>query len=523
MTNGTARQLWQFPGGLRLRSLTAAIDDEPVRKAPPPERAVLPLLQHSGHPARPIVEPGEHVLRGQCIAEPAGIISAALHAPVSGVVRAIEPRPVPHPSGLDALCIVIDSDGRDEAAPPHRPVADFRYVAPAQVRHWIQDSGIVGLGGAGFSTAVKLTAEAQSGLHTLVLNGAECDPSISCDNALLRTRSAEVVAGAQVLMHVLQIHQCLIAVEKDMPAAAAALAEAIEDCGDDRIERVVVPAVYPEGGERQLIQTLSGQEVPSDGLPVDVGYLVQNVGTAAAVADAVLRSEPLISRIVTVAGDGIAEPGNIEVRFGTPVADVVAACGGYSGEVDRVVVGGVMMGFALHDDGVPVTKIVNSVTALSAHAARPTDSAMPCIRCGECARACPVSLEPQQLQWHARSAQFEQAVAMKLFDCIECGCCDQVCPSHIPLAQYFRYAKAQVVGRERASAFSTHARRRHEARLARLDRDKAERAERLKAKRAKRAAKAAAAETPEKAVIADVMQRVRAKKAKDDAETGSSD
>ena len=520
MSTGTTRQLWQFPGGLRLPSLTTAIDDQPVRAAPPPECAVLPLLQHSGNPARPIVDVGEHVLKGQCVAEPAGIISASLHAPVSGVVRAIEPRPVPHPSGLEAPCIVIDSDGRDEPAPPPRPVADFRYVAPAEVRHWIQDSGIVGLGGAGFSTAVKLTAEAQSGLHTLVLNGAECDPSISCDNALLRTRSADVVAGAQVLMHVLQIHQCLVAVERDMPAAAAAMAQAIDDCGDDRIELVSVPAIYPEGGERQLIQTLSGQEVPSDGLPVDVGFLVQNVGTAAAVADAALRSEPLISRIVTVAGDAVAEPCNIEVRFGTPVADVVAACGGYAAEADRVVVGGVMMGFALRSDSVPITKVVNSVTALTAPAARPEDNAMPCIRCGECARACPVSLQPQQLHWHARASEFDQAVALNLFYCIECGCCDQVCPSHIPLAQYFRYAKAQVVGRERASAFSSHARRRHEARLARLERDKAERAKRLKAKRAKRAA---AAGDPEKAVIADVMERVRAKKARDDAQPGDGD
>ncbi len=498
----------RFRGGLPLDKLTGA-SGQPVRDAALPDEAVLPLSQHAGHPALPVVKIGERVLTGQRIAAADGLVSATIHASISGTVVAIEDRPVPHPSGLVAPSIVIESDGRDEWAEPMPPLDDYLHEVPHTLRHRIQDAGIVGLGGAVFPTAVKLTAEAVESLHTLVINGAECDPAISCDNALIAERSDDIVAGAQVLMHALQVHECVIAVEDHMTDAAAALGAAIDASGDDRFKLMLAPTVYPEGGERQLLQAISGREVPAAGLPMDIGYVCQNVGTAAAVSDAVLRGRPLIARIVTVDGDGIAEPANLRVRFGTPIADLVAQCGGYQGDIDRVVVGGVMMGFAVHGDGVPVTKAINSVTALTRAAARPSGDTLPCIRCGDCATVCPATLQPQQLYWHARADQFDEAAELNLGACIECGCCDTVCPSRIPLTQYFRYAKSELYTRQLARALSDKSRQRHEARTRRLERDKLERAEKLAAKRARRGVRKG---EREKAVIAEVMERAKAKK-----------
>ena len=505
----SAPRLWRFHGGLKLDSRTARAAAEPIGSVPLPPQLVLPLSQHVGQPAEPIVSPGERVLRGQPIARPSGYVGAKVHASSSGTVAEIASHPVPHPSGLSAPCIVIETDGRDEAWDGYEPLPDYAALTGPELRARVRAAGVVGLGGAAFPTAVKLGAG--SGLKLLILNGAECEPYICCDELLLRERAGEVLAGAQVLLHALSISRCIIAIEDDKPLALAALEGAIRDAGDPRIEAVTVPAIYPEGGERQLIKVLTGEEVPARGVPPDIGYLCQNVGTAAAVARAVLRGEPLISRIVTVTGEGVARPRNLEVRLGTPIAALVEACGGYTGQAAHLLMGGAMMGFPLADDSLPVIKGTNCIVAASRAEIRPRAPAMPCIRCGECAEVCPAQLLPQQLYWHARSDDLEPLDEHHLFDCIECGCCDLACPSQIPLTQYFRYAKTELWARQRDRVRSDLARERFESRRERIEAEQEARKKRLEEK-ARAAEEARGDEGARKAMIDAALERVQAKR-----------
>lgn len=512
----TEARLHRFHGGLRLPVPEDVPSSWEPLVAPPPERLVLPLHQHVGAPAEPVVRVGQRVRRGELIAEADGYVSAPVHVSTSGIVAAIEPRPVPHPSGLSAPCVVIDADGADENHDGYPAHEDFGHVDPQLIRKRVREAGIVGLGGAAFPSAVKLTAKADFHLGTLILNGAECEPYISCDEILMRTNAREIVIGAQIILHALQINACLIAIEDDKEEASTAVQEALESIDDDRLRLIRVPTVYPEGGERQLIQVLSGMEVPHDGLPMDIGYVCQNVGTAAAVYRAVILGEPLTARLVTVTGSALAQPCNVEVRLGTPMAWLIEHLGGYAQPPERLIMGGAMMGFALDTDEVPVVKATNCILGLSADQVRPLGGELPCIRCAECARVCPATLLPQQLYWNIRAEALERAQAFKLFDCIECGACDYVCPSQIPLAQYFRYAKSELWARERLLQDSETARSRFQVRNERLQHERAARAER----RANRvsgggdrdAAVAATQEEQRQAVIRAALERARSKK-----------
>jgi electron transport complex protein RnfC len=503
------RRVGRFDGGIALPA--HKLDDAELLTAPIAAEIVLPLHQHFGEPAVPCVAPGQRVLRGELIANPDGHVSAALHASTSGVVRAIEDRPVPHPGRRASRCIVIEADGEDRAVDPS-PAADFRQLDPAALRARVRAAGIVGLGGAAFPTSIKLTARADMHVQTLILNGAECEPYISCDAVLMRVRPERIVLGAQIMLHALQVNECLIAVESDRVEPARVLEAAIESAGDERIELVRVPARYPEGGERQLIQALTGREVPNDGLPIDIGYICQNVGTAAAVADA-LEGHTLTSRIVTVTGAGVREPRNVEARIGTPVAELIALCGGYAEDVGRLVMGGPMMGFALPTDAVPVVKATNCILALTTPLLRSLDDERPCIRCNECARACPARLQPQELYRHTRAGAFEQVQALHVFDCIECGCCDFVCPSHIPLAQAFRYAKSELWAEERERQRRQVARLRYELRDARTASAGSERrSPRSVPAEAEPAVTVEPGVDPRAQVIHDAVERARAKR-----------
>lgn len=405
-----------------------------------------------------------------------------IHASTSGTVSAVENLPLPHPSGLPGPCIVIDVDGKDEGLPPE-PVDDFRSLSTDALRRRIHEAGIVGLGGAAFPTAVKVNPGSQRRIDTLIINGAECEPYITCDDSLIRHCPRDVLGGAEILLQILGAEHCLLGIEDDMPEAIAAL-EAAKAGGDfESIHIMPVPAVYPTGGEKQLIQVLTGREVPTRGIPADVGIVCQNVGTAAAIHRAVVHGEPLLSRIVTVTGPGVRQPQNLLVRIGTPIAHLVAHCGGYTPLAQRLILGGPMMGLALPSDDLPILKSANCVLVAGAEQVVGEKLAMPCIRCGECAKACPVNLLPQQLYWHSHADNLDRAMEYHLADCIECGCCDFVCPSHIPLVQYFRAAKAQVAARQQERDKASHAKTRFEFREQRKEREKLEKAESARRKR----------------------------------------
>ena len=342
------------------------------------------------------MQPGEMVLKGQMIARAHGYVSVPVHASSSGTVVDISEQAVPHPSGLRAPCVVIETDGCDAAAADLLS-GDPARLDPSELRNRIRAAGIVGLGGAGFPSFIKLNPGPTRPIHTLLINGAECEPYISCDDRLMRERPERVIGGACILRHALHAQHCVIAVEDNKPEAIAALRAAIAAKGDARIEVVVVPTIYPSGGEKQLIKILTGQEVPSQGLPADVGIVCHNPGTAAAVQRALMDGEPLISRIVTVTGEGVANPGNLEVRIGTSIADVIAACGGYTPAAHRLLMGGPMMGFALGSDEVPIVKTSNCLLVASQAELPLPPEPLPCIRCGACADACPADLLPQQL------------------------------------------------------------------------------------------------------------------------------
>lgn len=474
-------QLHSFPGGLELPDNKSLATGKPIQLAPVPREVILPLNQHIGEPAVPVVDVGAHVLRGQMIARIEGPVGATLHASTSGTVTAITERLIPHPSGLSATCIVIEADGTDEAI-EFKGHADWQNLEPARIRKIVRDAGIVGLGGAAFPSWIKLNGEAHPGLDRLIINGAECEPYICCDDMLMRERADDVVSGARIMMRAVGVKRCQIAIESNKPEAEAALRKALEKKHAENIELITVPSVYPEGGEKQLIQVLTGKEVPHDGLPLDIGIVCHNVGTAAAVHRAVVRGEPLISRIVTVTGRGVAEPCNIEARIGTLFRDLVEFCGGYTENAERLIMGGPMMGFAIRSDEVPVIKATNCILVPDANEVAPPRDAMPCIRCGECAEACPASLLPQTLYWHTKAREFEKVQEYDIFDCIECGCCDIVCPSHIPLVSYFRFAKTEIWGKETERAKADHARQRHEFRQARIEREKQEQEEKRRKK-----------------------------------------
>jgi electron transport complex protein RnfC len=385
---------------------------------------------------------------------------------------------------------------------------------PADIRQKVRDAGIVGLGGAGFPTSVKLNPGPDAVVDLLVINAAECEPYISCDEALMCNQTRHIIDGVRIMRHALHARQVVIGIEDSMQDAIKCLQAGLEENGETEIRIIPVPTIYPAGGEKQLIYALTGEEVPSQGLPIDLGVVCHNVGTAAAIARALLHGEPLISRVVTVTGDGVRQPANLEVRIGTLISELIEQCGGYSDEVTQLLMGGPMMGFSLPNDTIPTIKTTNCILATSRREAPQPPPARPCIRCGQCTDVCPARLLPQQLYWYAHARNFDKVQDYNLFDCIECGCCAQVCPSHIPLVQYYRFAKTEIWDQERERQKSDIARHRHEFRLERLEREKKELEERrARAKKALHQRPKAGDADAKKAEIAAALERVKARKA----------
>lgn len=510
----TLRQLWQFPGGLKLPGHKAESNQQPISTAKIPRQLIIPLIQHIGQQAEPVVKVGDKVLKGQLLGYISARVTAPIHASGSGIVTAIKEHIIPHPSGLSALSVFIDTDGYDqwtECTPLVCDIADsdtektqqthrsLATLSGEQINQQISDCGIVGLGGALYPSAAKLSTAKQKQTDTLIINAAECEPYITCDDVLMRRRPEEVILGILLIKKVVGAKKCIIGIEDNKPEAYAALLKTISGysnvCagsdGETCIEVTQVPARYPAGGEKQLIQVLTGLEVPSQGLPMDLGIICHNVTTAVAVYHAVYRGEPLISRIVTITGGAVKQPQNMEVPVGTPIRDVLNQVGLYEDKIEKIIMGGPMMGFALPSLDVPVTKATNCILISEKGELATPPPAMPCIRCARCSDSCPMSLLPQQMYWYAKARDLEKVQAYNLFDCIECGCCSYACPSNIPLVQYFRYAKTEIWDDERERNKANLARERHEFRQARLEKAKAAKAEAARLRKEKLAKKKA--------------------------------
>ncbi|HDZ9468751.1 TPA: electron transport complex subunit RsxC [Vibrio cholerae] len=469
-------KLWDFPGGIHPFENKHQSNRQPIINASIPNELVLPLKQHIGKAGDLLVKVGDRVLKGQPLTQYMSTFMLPIHAPTSGVISAIEPRTVAHPSGLSELCIVLTPDQQEEWF-ELQPQPDFRQLSPETLLELIRQAGISGMGGAGFPTAKKL----QSGLsrtEILIINAAECEPYITADDVLMRQYAHEIIQGIEIVEHILKPKLTIIGIEDNKPEAVTALQQAAQD--KPMVIRVI-PTKYPSGGEKQLIKILTNLEVPKGGIPADIGLMVQNVGSLQAIARAIVHGEPLIRRVVTLTGDCFRKPRNVWALLGTPVQALLNEFG-YKADkkLPRLIMGGPMMGFTLPHAQVPITKTANCILAPTRNELTSSDNEMACIRCGQCAEACPVSLLPQQLQWHAKAEEFDKCEELNLKDCIECGACAYVCPSEIPLVQYYRQAKAEIRTRSLEAEAAERAKTRFEEKKARMERDKAERENRFK-------------------------------------------
>ena len=513
--------LHSFDGGIHPLENKEQSTQSAIVKLPLPAQLIVPVGQHIGTPADVIIAVGETVLKGQVIAQPKGFVSAAIHAPTSGKVVAIEQRELPHSSGLEGTCIIIDSDGQDlwleEIANGSQSISDYLEVDNDVLVNRIRDCGITGMGGAGFPTSVKMAVKGKH-IETLVINAAECEPYITADDMLMRERALDAIRGIQILMKLTSADNCLIGIEDNKPEAIKAMEAALHKVhGEHHMTVVTIPTKYPSGGEKQLIKILTGKEVPSGGIPSAVGVVCQNVGTCEAVYHAIAEGKPLISRITTITGDSIEQPQNVEVLIGTPVKNLLDFAGfkqekslfqkllGGKSKADskpRIIMGGPMMGFTLNNDELPILKSSNCVLAPSQKELPANDIASACIRCGLCTEACPADLLPQQLYWFSKAGELEKAEQHNIADCIECGACSYVCPSQIPLVQYYRHAKGSIKEERAAQDKSNRSKIRFEARQDRLDREAAEK----EAKRQARAANAEKAQAAKKAAAAKAAE-----------------
>jgi electron transport complex protein RnfC len=435
---------------MELRSFRGGVHPDPskdrtasshIQVAPLPGRVVIPLAQ-GGAPCEPLVKKGDSVLAGQKIGESQSFVSAPVHASVSGKVVGIETRLIP--TGREVPCVVIESDGADTWV--ETEAQDLEVMTGDDLKAVIREAGLVGMGGAMFPTHVKVSPPPGKAFDAVIINGAECEPFLTCDHRLMVEEPEKIVLGLQAWLKVTGADHGFIGIESNKPDAIAALQAAAS--GDDRIEVVKLVCKYPQGSEKQLIEAVRGRQVPSGGLPVDAGALVQNVGTTHALATAILTGRPLVERVVTVTGGAaLMNPANLRVRIGTLFSELLLQCG-LEGEVGKLISGGPMMGVALPSAEVPVIKGTSGILVLT-----PTEAEIPpekpCIRCGRCVDACPIGLVPTFLDQFSRKEMWDRAEEHHIVDCIECGSCAYACPSKRHLVPALRLGKAEVIARRR--------------------------------------------------------------------------
>ncbi|MFZ7240039.1 electron transport complex subunit RsxC [Avibacterium avium] len=509
LTNFNSGKLWDFSGGIHPPEMKSQSNHTPIRPADLVETYYVPVKQHAGNAGNLLVNVGDKVLKGQPLTQGEGLRNLPVHAPTSGVITAIAPYIAAHPSGLPELTIQIQADGKDEWRKQH-PIEDFLSQTSEQLIEKIYHAGIAGLGGAVFPTAAKIQS-AENKVKLLIINGAECEPYITCDDRLMQDRPKEIIEGIRILRYILRPEKVVISIEDNKPKAVKALKHALKGAND--IEIRVIPTKYPSGAAKQLIQVLTGIEVPSGQRSSSIGVLMHNVGTAFAIKRAVINDEPLIERVVTLTGDKIPHKGNLLVRLGTPISALLQQVGYQYDARFPVFMGGPMMGFILPNLNAPVTKVTNCLLAPDHFEYAEPEPEQACIRCSACSDACPVHLMPQQLYWFARSEDHQKSEQYALQDCIECGLCAYVCPSHIPLIQYFRQEKAKIWEIKEQAQKSHEAKLRFEARQARLEKE--EQARKARTQRAAEARREEIAKQKGVDPVQAALERLKAKKQSD--------
>ena len=428
-----------FKGGVHPTEGKNLSSGKETKVAPLLDKYTVILHQHIGAPPKLIVEKGDEVKKGQLLAEAGGFVSAPVHSPTSGTVSAIVS--VPGPMGMKMDAVEISSDGKDEWGVAFDKIEEWDSVDAADLKSRVAEAGVVGMGGAAFPTVVKLSPPAGEKIDVLILNGAECEPYLTADHRVMLEKSDAVLEGAAIIAKILGVKDIYIGIESNKPDAVEALKHKAEHYG---IKVMTLRVRYPQGAEKQLIYAVTGRKVPAGGLPMHVGCVVQNVGTAVAVKEAVVDAKPLIERITTVTGNSVVEPGNWQFRIGTPLSKALELAGGIKYQPGKVIMGGPMMGFAQKSLDVTLMKNASGILLLDKEEVVQFTSEA-CIRCGKCVDVCPMNLLPGTLSAAAENEAWEIADDYYVMDCMECGCCAYVCPAHRPLVQHFKRAKAEII------------------------------------------------------------------------------
>lgn len=503
--------LWRCYGGLVLPENKSRTNNSAIERLPLAKQILVPLNQ-IGSDAQLAVEVGQHVTKGQALTQGSSINFLAAHAPTSGRVSKIEMRQSNHPSALPVLTCIIETDGLDqEAQNAKQPLTltELSQLSSDDIRHTIQMSGIAGLGGAAFPTHRKL--DPSNEIDILIINGVECEPYITADDRLMCEYSDEILTGIDIIYRLVKPKRVVIAIEDNKKQAIKLIRQALvqHQLPQDKTSVTAIPTRYPSGGEKQLIQLLTGLEVPTTTIPSKLGILVQNISTAFAIQQAVQLHKPLIERVVTITGDNCAKPGNYWLPIGTPISHLLHETQFKGDRSNKIIVGGPMMGYTLSNPDVPIIKGSNCILLPSVQEFAPASPELPCLRCGECAQVCPANLLPQQLFWHAQAKEYDKAAKLHLSDCIECGCCSYVCPSNIPLVEHYRIAKSALSTQAKEKLAAEQAKQRFEARNKRLEDERLAREAKQKAASERRKASMSG---NDKDAIAAAMARIKAKK-----------